>query len=58
MKIRTQQSSPTTNPTPPKTQQAMTVPITIPKDTAAGIYAIRATQGGLSWCSQPVEVRA
>lgn len=53
------------NTTPPPTPTnyagqaaAVAVPITIPEDTAAGTYAIRATQGALSWCSQPVEVRA
>lgn len=37
---------------------AVSVPITIPKGTAPGTYSIRATQNGLSWCSQPVEVSA
>ena len=34
------------------------VPVTIPAGTAPGTYSIRATQGGLSWCSQPMDVKA
>lgn len=35
---------------------AVSVSITVPIEIELGTYSIRATQNGLSWCSQPVEV--
>lgn len=31
--------------------------VTIPAGTAPGTYSLRATQNGLSWCSQPVDIK-
>jgi hypothetical protein len=34
----------------------MTTPVKLPANLKPGTYSVKATQNGIGWCSQPVDV--
>ena len=42
----------------PKTRGASSVPFTMPEDTEDGVYSVKATQNGFTFCSQPFDYKS